>query len=313
MTPNFPALIKSSENGKHILMFDASAYSQSSCSKYIEYLIIQGLGSPAKCHKMEYGTAVHKALASYYTNGDKTKAIQEGLLHFATCGAEIPEGDYRTPTHLLQNLEDYFRHWGAEDDYLGGEKFIEKKFALPIYQDDKCEILVCGTIDIIQTRYSGRRVVDHKSFAVFGSPETKVQAYSFSPQLMLYRMIYEILFPGDDVRAVGCEINGIGLKRPLKSEPRAKNIYLRSDTFYFSDEQMGAFRRHFELTVQEIAKYFTRLVDLGEEFPRNYTQCEGKYGMCRYSQLCMTPKNERDKMIEYLFSVGRYNPLRFQE
>lgn len=313
MTTNFPALIKSQDNGKYILMFDASAYSESNCMKNIEYKIIHGLGGGRKCHKMEYGTAFHKALAEYYMSGDINKSLQIAATHIHTCGIEFPEDDYRTSGHLIMNLQDYFKHYEFDDSIKVKDSILEKKFSLPIYSDDLCEILISGTIDMINPNYGGRLIVDHKTFARFGSSVMKLESYQFSPQLMLYRMIYEILFPAEAGRKIGCQINGIELVRPLVKTPRAKNGYMRSDIFYYSDEQMKDFRRHLENTVKEIAVNFQRLVNLDEEFPRNYTQCDGKYSLCRFSTICRAPITERGKVIQDFYQVERYNPLRFQE
>ena len=100
-------------------------------------------------HKMEYGTAYHKALEEFYTSGDTTLALNRALEHYSNPEIVVPETDWRTSGHLATCLTQYFEHYAETDGLKGerhmGEPLLERKFAYPFYTNGTVDVLLCGT------------------------------------------------------------------------------------------------------------------------------------------------------------------------
>lgn len=321
MNPHPPLAPRLTDNGKLLILFDASAFSHSDCLRDIYFLIFRGLSNESKDFKMEYGTAFHKALAAYYNNGSKEQAIQAAITHYSNPEIVIPEEDFRTLDHLINCLMQYWEFYKGDvvkAVEFNGQKLIEKKFAIPFYQDDICEILLSGTMDIKTWYYGGQKVImDHKTTAV-SWPQGYLAEYELSPQLMMYKLINDMLFPDDnDGDTIGCVINGIFLAKPAVTKGTTNNKFQRSDVFTFRPAVMAAFRRRLERVVIEMAAELKKLLDNGgilsdEMFPQNFNCCSRKYGMCGYKELCKNSEFQ-DDIIEHSFSLRNYNPLKFQE
>ena len=71
--------LEKTKEGKLILKIDASLIKESACERRLWYMLCRGLRKRNSNHKMEYGTAVHKALESYYFDGDDEKASNKAI------------------------------------------------------------------------------------------------------------------------------------------------------------------------------------------------------------------------------------------
>ena len=143
-------------------------------------------------HKMEYGTAYHKALEEFYSSGDKTAALNRALEHYSNPEIVVPETDWRTSGHLANCLNQYFENYAEIDglvvDRHMGEPLLEMKFAYPFYTNGTVDVLLCGTIDFLGTYFGENIICDHTSTAVTAI-DRYLNAYRMSTQLMAYTMV----------------------------------------------------------------------------------------------------------------------------
>lgn len=308
------------ERSKWLMSFDASAYSHSDCRRHMFYLIIKGLVSGKSDHKMEYGTAFHHAMAHYYTNKrlnmteEERKVLQseslgKALKHFMKPEIEIPEDDYRSPSHLIGCVSQYFEYYAAdplEVLRINGTAVVEQKFSLPFYTDELLEISLSGTIDFVGYLFDQLIIMDHKSTSA-NAPVWYLKEYVLSPQLMMYSWIFKQLFPTmvDDYYGIGTMINGVFLRE------KSANKFLRSEVRHFNNEQVVAFEKHLKETVILIAECFHKWAATGEEFQQNFTQCFSKFG-CPYVGICSSGRMSKAKVIEENYRVRLYDPLLFQ-
>lgn len=323
-TPEPIALTFIDETQKWRLLFDASAYSTSSCSRNVFYNVIKGLSSARKNHKMEYGTAIHVALAHYYTNkriGQSTEQLQliqseacaKAMNHFMNPEIEVPDTDYRTISHLINCLGGYFKHYGNNDVetevvILNDVPLVEQKFCVPFYTDNLLEVCLTGTIDLVCNTFGQIVLMDHKSTSANG-PFYYLQEYTTSTQLMMYAFIFGQLFPTlvDPNYGIGTRINGIFLRKT------GNNVMQRSDIIHFYPEQIAAFAAHVKLTIVRIAESFHNWIATNgaEEFLQNFTQCNNKFG-CPFKEICTASAIDRTRMIAQNYVLRNYNPLLFQ-
>ena len=310
---------------KFIMLFDASAYARADCHKNMFFLIVKGLNSGKKDHKMEYGTAFHAALAHYYTHrrhsqtSAEIKALQaqslgKAVAHFMQPDIEIPEDDYRTISHLVGCLGQYFNRYETDPIEAlrlrlpdGTEQaLVEQKFAIPFYSDGLLEVMLSGTVDLVAYYFDQLIFIDHKSTSATWV-KGYLAEYDLSAQLMMYAMILKKLFPAliDSYYGIGAMINGIFLRKS------GTNDFQRSDVQHFTPEQITAFEEHLTETVMRIAAAFHAWFFNGTPFKQNFTQCNTKFG-CPYKRLCKAGELDRARMIEEDYVLRAYDPRAFQ-
>jgi|TARA_R100001082_G_scaffold110156_1_gene89214 hypothetical protein len=262
---------------------------------------------------MEYGTAFHKALQEYYTNGNEKAAVAAAIEHFEQDDIHVPDNDFRDMGHLVATLQQYFLNYekfdGLKADTSDNGPLLEQRFAVPYVSDGKLiDVVLCGTIDMIGTYNGLPALIDHKTTSL-NQVEKYLDSYQNSPQMMFYSMIWKKLFP-DEVRNV--VINGIFLNRS------GRNKFQRSSFITFSDHVLEEFEKHLRQTIDNYIVNLRAVLDDGKDpddifFP-NFTCCETKFGACAFSPVCTTPRKEdRETIIDSLFTTtNTYDPLLFQ-
>ena len=257
-------------------------------------------------HKMEYGTAYHKALEKFYATGDRTAAMNMALEHYSNPEIVVPETDWRTAGHLATCLTQYFDNYSEVDGLVveqhNGEPLLEMKFAYPFYTNGTVDVLLCGTIDFIGKYFGQNIICDHKSTAIT-SVDRYLDSYRMSTQLMAYTMVLRKLFPDRNYQAI---INGIFLSRSNK------NKFQRSAILDFSQDRMEKFEEHLTNTVID----FADLIDKGIKtdtipFLPNFNCCETKFGMCRFADICNAGEHS-EIIIDNEYYTKLYDPLQFQ-
>lgn len=299
--------------GRYVMLYNASLHKESNCLRKVWFRMLRGLGSGTKDFKMEYGTAFHKALELYY-GGEKDVAVisKVAFQHYANPEIYIPDNDFRSVAHLVNCIMQYVAFWSGECDQLkpivaDGKAQLERPFSLPLLRTELVDVLAVGTIDMIATMYGQRIIVDHKTTSM-SQIESYLNSYVMSPQLMMYKMNHDLLFPDNPLD--GCVINGIFLSKSNK------NTFRRSQVFPFSDNQIANFRMQLVAKVTDIVVAFERAIKTGrvEHFMQNFSCCEEKFGMCSYLPVCSTQNDEDvESIIATNYTAKTYNPLKFRD
>lgn len=307
--------IQKSQDGKrHILMFNASLYKSSSCLRKVWYTLFRGLTKDSKDFKMAFGTATHKFLQAHYEGKDFEQGLKLAVDYYANI--YVPDGDFRHAGYLASvcmQYKDFYKNGGDMLRVVDSVKTLECSFAYPFYQTANVEVLLCGTIDMIAIMGGRKVIVDHKTTSVT-QVDTYLNSYQLSPQLMVYKYIYQKLFKGEDV---GCLINGIFLSKTGKTK------FQRSMIFEYTPNQLEILQHHLIQTVEHIVSNFEAALNLWEKnpdyrimqlFTPNYTCCDEKFGMCQFAPVCMTDSDEdKESIISNEFVTKIYNPLKFSE
>jgi hypothetical protein len=299
--------LEKTKEGKLILKIDASLIKESACERRLWYMLCRGLRKRNSNHKMEYGTAVHKALESYYFDGDTEKAVNAAIDHYAD--VLVPDKDFRDLAHLVNLLNQYFKEDTGLTVRRDPDPLLEMRFAYPYLQTPELDVLFCGTIDFVGTYFGRPVIVDHKSTAAYGIA-SYFASYKISPQLMFYNLIWHKLFPEDNV---GCMINGLFLGRSNR------NKFERSEIFEFSKDRLDKFQAYIDDLVRRIRSkltvYFNTHADQdGEDiFLSNFACCETRFGLCSFAPLCTANSaGDRESIVNMDYVNKVYDPLQFQ-
>lgn len=302
--------------GRYLLSFDASMYKQTNCKRKVLLTMLRGLrvsGESGRTCKMEYGTGIHKGLALHYSGSHLDQCVATAMQHLSQPEIVIPDNEWRNPTHCGCCMMQYIQHWQRAGDLLVPSRFpdgtfvLEQRFSIPFYQTKRTEVSVCGTIDFKGAFAQQEAIVDHKVTALWDKAEF-FNSFALSPQLMLYKHMYDTLFHTD----VGYMVNGIFIKKTNKNE------FERSQLYNPSKRQMESFIKHFHNTVADLVWRFEYLLDHPNEsvdavFEPNYICCDEKYGMCPMAAYCLAPTIEEAEMLaKDIFVVQRYDPMTHQ-
>lgn len=308
-------LEKDPVSGKFILRYDASAYKDSDCLQYTKLRIIDGYCGEGKDFKMEYGTAAHKALQLKYSGASIDEQLKIATQHFTQPDITVPETEWRNVGHLVSMLLGYDSHYKRFGETLkpvtvDNKPLLEMRFAYPFYNTPTVEVLLCGTIDMVAD-YAGhvRCIVDHKTTAAWNEQDY-LKEYELSPQLMIYKYIYDILFKAD----VACCINGIFLKKT------GLNSFKRSDPLIrYSQWQISQMLEHLTERVKKIVTTFDRFMNTGvDEFTRNFTCCHKHFNdyavfPCMFSHACKCSNPDDAKtVLDTYYARKKYDPATHQ-
>lgn len=301
---------------------DASLLTHSNCLRRILFMQ-QGYTKYPISIKMEYGTAFHKGLHSYYSDGDQAKAIAIAAKHYDKFNALIPEKEFRTPLHLRKALKAYFLYYGTADalkpliEPKSGEKLLEIKFDIPIEEvfpnlfkanDFNNKYHLVGTIDCIADYAQTICIVDHKSTGAFKINEYMDQ-YFLNIQSRFYSFIYNVLTSQGYIPFI---MNGIFLKKNTDKATKLGEFdgasFERSPIINFTQEQMDEFVAWLGSTINSICI----AVDNDLAYP-NFAACDEKFSRCLYTDVCQYGVSLHKDILNTKYVTKLYNPLTFQE
>lgn len=323
-----------------VVYVDASSLKDSSCSRRLIYNNYYGYRyqSSASNYKAGYGSAIHRGFEFYYgssrTLEDQKKAIQISSDYYAPYTKYIPQTDkeYRTPTHLVKTLEEYFKRYNPDSETLEPIKglvtpgLLETKFTYPaILLDPRLksphfELIIAGTIDMIAS-YEGREVfLDHKSTgSLLGYKDSFFADLFMSVQMKLYTLILWKLtgqiFP--------FMINGIFIKRTTQAGEKAKIFdganFERYGPRTYSEEQLQEFEKWLVerlIGFKHDCEYQHTSNALHPQPPHtithpNFAACNPKFP-CQYINVCSLNPSEQGSVLK-MMNQEQYNPLKFSE
>lgn len=221
---------------------------------------------------------------------------------------QIPD-DHRTFRRLMMDYESYTKRYGLpweEEAKTWGwpeAPFIEKcgEVAIP-----GCRHPYAYKIDRVFKKNGLWYIQDHKtSSRVFNFNE-----YTLDNQMMGYAVCAWLL-TGQLIS--GVEINAIVIHK--------NDTVFERRVIPFADDRLIAWMRTLDVRFEEIEEHMEKFrfmqatmpgcdsEDLEAAFPRNHTQCAGKYGMCTYAGVCSLSPEMRVQALKDDFSYAPWNPL----
>ncbi len=313
-----PVNLSKSPDGRHILRLNASLFKDADCLRFVLYRVILGLSRPGDWWKADYGSAVHRALQSWYgryrlaglpSQQLAVEARQAGMNFYAD--VFVPEDDWRNTSHLSATLAAYFKHY--ENDELvarvvDGVPQLERTFERKFYEDAVVIVYLVGTIDMDGFYCDLPVLVDTKTTGYWShanNPDKFLDSFELSPQLMLYAWETRETTGRADYQ---CLINGVFLK------PKGAT-FQRSKLFAYSEEKLANNMRWITAKVAEIvAELKKTLFSDQPTFPPNYNRCSGTYGPCQFAPLCTTcTEQRRQELILANYTKAVYDPRKLQE
>ena len=147
---------------------------------------------------------------------------------------------------------------------------------------DKVKVLWTGQIDAIIRRFDVLRVMDHKTTTMLGA-NFFAEFMNSSPAMGYTWAAQHIL--GDKV--AGLFLNAIALRRPSKAGVQFK---VQRRSYDYDAERLAEWQYN---TLTLVSDFLSHL-DRGF-FPMEYRWCVGKYGACKYLDVCSMPPAQRER------------------
>lgn len=249
------------------------------CLRKADFALNRNLRREDESDALTFGSAIHEALAAFYSGNRDLDHIQNV---FATRAASLAhlENDKRSIENGKKILERYFNvykndPWEVYVDANG--PFIERSFEIKLTDT----IILHGTIDcILKNTETGELVVcDHKTTSIVSDLINRVKP---NIQFSIYSWAANQL--GIPVARV--MVNGIQVAK-------TKSDFVR----IFTDRTQDDFEE-MEETIIDSANRFAN----SRSFPMNTSAC-ANWGGCQYLEICQTAKQYRENMIQQIYKI----------
>lgn len=255
----------------------------------------RNMGKPTPA--LGYGSAWHKMLELHYRYGGDADIVYMGLEKYWEDHGKLD--DHRTKERAWLEYQKYVERYGLPEEEDAKTVGFPENPLVEISANvtwDGAPHAYAGKIDRIIELQGQYYVEDHKTTSRMGDYYFK--QFELSNQMMGYVWIARKLIP--DIRIAGVRINAhCVLKRESKF---ARNV------ISFSDDRLEEWAENYANWVALLQNAYEK-----ENFPGNYSECDGKYRICEYAEVCSMPPRLRDRVLEADFEIHPWNPLDSEE
>jgi len=316
------------ETNRHIIDINSSSLDLlMTCMRKSYYTLVRKLSSNTNSPALLYGSAIHKALETYYEGAPEDRKISktcvknfelmsfgnsnthedclvcssvEAFCTYASALVDMDEFDKRSLPTGVWTLEHYFRRY-LEDPFIVYRDehgpMIERGFTHMISETNDYVINLFGTIDVIlQNSITGQLLVaDHKTTSVLGNdfynrlkPNHQYTGYIIGAQNELN--IDTDLFM----------VNGIQVKGKPKTDRGTIPNYVRQITAR-TEQDFDELRTTLKYYVEQYLSCKT-----SGFWPIGPVNSCASYGGCPYLDVCSVPPNLHESILKNKFSEGAY-------
>lgn len=247
-------------------------------------------GSPA----LAYGSCWHKALEVHYkTNGDSDMVFMAIQSSWEEHGKS---DDHRTKDRVWLSYQQYVDKFGRPDSEEA--KTVGAEDGQPLVEIaanvlwEGAEHPYAGKIDRIIQLAGQYYVQDHKTTSRMG--DYYFNQFELSNQMMGYIWIAQKLIPGIKISGVSINAHCV-LKRESKF---ARQI------ISYSKERLEEWAENYNTWIRKLKDSYEK-----DEFPGDYSECDGKYSMCEYAGVCSMPPALRQRTLDFEYEVKPWNPM----
>ncbi len=293
---------------KNQVIFDATLLSTlMSCPCKLDYRfnrLLVPVGG--KSNSLEAGSLGHYILEYFYkginAGGMRSDAIKAGfdagkeyiagykptnkyILDPHETGVNMPPESVRIEktdligyNFVLETMEGYFDVYRS-DSFI--PILVEGVKGKIIYEDDDIVILWKAKFDLIADFSNGVIPMDHKT-----------GKQNRTPGMLNNQFIGQCLLTGSR----NIIINQIGFQKSMKIEERLRRL-----TISYTSDKMTEW-------ANDIVPYYARMFVAyteAQSFPRNFTQCETKYGWCDFKNACEVDRSIREDTLKMNFKIGK--------
>lgn len=304
--PRRPLLEHDSDHDFILRIDNSTLETFQTCQRAAEFYCVERREAPST-PALLFGSAIHEGLAVLYggprTTERITDAVQATLNHMRTYYSPSAD-EWRTPQLACETMIAYCETYANElirpviaDD---GKRFVERPFSLhvgtitidatlpyparkltdaidsdePLYIR-KLHIFWSGRLDLAVTENDDNVwVTDHKTTSIGGNDF--FADFQLSQQMNGYVWALRRLLPKRNI--VGTIINAIIQRKPTKT---GKQLEFRRESVY---QPLWMEKEWVSDMLTNVERFAHSLVT--GKFPKSTKWCFGKYGRCKYHEVC---------------------------
>lgn len=260
---------------------------------------------------MEWGTAMHLAIAEYHRGNPQSVATKRALDYFTAkrqAGMFIKDDSPRQEPMLMLAIDQYYREYNYDEftplQLQGSDELaIECPFELPYkhYEEHDLLVTLCGVRDAVGY-YNNRPIIkDIKTTSAYNK-KSYFNSYNTSLQMLYYSWICVLEgtfphYPGIIIDGVFIKKSGIELARSHIIEPQP--------------HLMEAIQRWVHNKIDTIVNTYVKYGEYSEHWTYNFTRCEEKFGKCEFQQACELHPSYQTEYLNRNYDIKEYNPANF--
>lgn len=308
------------------LFLDNSALNLiTNCPRETQYAFLQRRTSAGEKPALNFGEAVHLALAHRYTIDPQytRESTEREMLDILTTYFQNhppPEGQYRNLDLATKLIRKYNEHYACETfrvATLADRTAVEIPFAVRLgdmyipHYDRPVDVIYCGRIDMCVLEDGHLYTLDHKTTFQFGDGFWADQSMS-AQHLGYCWAIWQVT----GTLPTGYIINGIRTRQPVKrnEDGSAKRSTRKEDV-----DETDFERQHFFIDTDKLDEWKFNTLDIVRNYalnvlsnvhPMHRKACVGKYGKCQFFEVCSLPREQRDMLLASdLYTDNSWSPL----
>lgn len=317
------------------------------CPRSAEYALVKGRKVPTSA-ALTYGSAIHEGLERWYKSFPSlTRENEDDVIRDVLTASQKPFEnnspgleEWRTPDRAQDTLQRYIKHYTRNEAFdlltlndqpaveipfslplgvvdLGGEHELEYSWADIVDPDSwpshfdtedvdysaanvivsEIHVYWTGKMDIAASMDGANWVIDHKTSSMVGP--TFYNHFQLSGQTVGYTWAAQQIF---NQPFAGLMVNVIVGRKPTKTGvPTA----FERQRFYYTADRVSEWESN---TLTLVSDFMTSLIR--NNFPMNPSWCAGKYGMCKYHEVCTLPRNQRSFALSSdVYTDNTWSPL----
>lgn len=276
------------------------------CEVMAQYHLVEHRRPVESKIALRFGGAMHKGWARHFglqsvdaDTGHPTIDTPSQIAYDSMHDLELPESEFRTPERAAELMDLYAHHYATEEfeviaveePFLRSIGVIPCNFRHERYGDiGEVEVIWTGIKDLVVRDYATARrwVVDHKTTT--RNESSTWDEYKISPQMQGYVWEERERHGGDPDSCAGVIIDMLVVRKKTKTGVAQDFIRQR---FTYDEEQL----REWKWIVMSKVRDFLYKFSINE-FVHNRSACIGRYGRCRYFEVCTLPQKERPVLLE---------------
>lgn len=310
-----------------ILSIDNSSLERfQTCPRSAALYIIQRREINSSRIALDYGSAIHAALADYLVTNSIDSAILQLRTAFETI--TVPAGDYRDLDNAISLIKAWVRRYSPlqfRPIMHEGAPFVERSFNTPIAELQINNTIPCSRelltgikeysseesffCSSVEMRWSGRidSVVEHDMYPgiwVMDHKTTSMGGPTYFNDFVLAQQMVGYCWA---IRQLGISPKGMLLDALVNRKPTKSGVQHDFDIKPYEYQDW-----HYAEWKQDVTHYVADFMSnlIRGVFPKATKWCAGKYGMCSYHQVCTQAPTERESLLSSdMYRNVDWNPL----
>lgn len=310
---------------KPIILIDSTSLGNSHCILKWHSQVVEGLKEKKMNSSLLYGVAVHKFIQSMFeTEGDFPLSLLQANEVFLRIPCDIdPKKPYlRDANHLRATCYYVWSCQVMEEKVYeiiklpNGKPAVEQTFKIKWFEDETCEIWLCGTIDSVGKFNGGAFAIrDWKTSSSWDTSKYFIQ-YEMTRQLPIYTIACKRMaksHPDSVLGKIGAGVMGAFIDAIFLKADQNGTGCARSSIFQYSDEKLDEVSRLIDMQCKRLS-YAIRTGDVPKEGLINGTCMHAIYGSkCMLWNICKSNPTVAKVGLDRDFDRVPFDPLKYNE